>query len=227
MVVLAVLLFAVVAATTGYVVAGEATAQVDCPLHEWALTLRTDPLTTAATVITHLGGSVAMWTLALLACAVLLRRGAYADLLLVAGVGAASAVVVPVSKQLIGRSRPPVAGQLVEVGNPAFPSGHSVGSAAVVGVLAALFCLRTAHRVAGLIVAAVAVVFVLLVGLSRIYLGVHWPTDVLAGWALGGLLVAVGVAMRTRAGDAGADPDSSATAVGSGTADPAAWNTRH
>ncbi|MEV0107729.1 phosphatase PAP2 family protein [Nocardia sp. NPDC050799] len=226
MVVLAVLLFAVVAATTGYVVAGDATTQVDCPLHEWALTLRTDPLTPAATVITHLGGSVAMWTLALLVCAVLLRRGAYADLLLVAGVGAASAVLVPVSKQLIGRSRPPVAGQLVEVSNPAFPSGHSVGSAAVVGVLAALFCLRTAHRVARVIVAAVAAVFVLLVGLSRIYLGVHWPTDVLAGWALGGLLVAIGVAARTRAEDTPAGPDRSGTTIGSVTADPAVRNIR-
>ncbi|WP_433492910.1 phosphatase PAP2 family protein [Nocardia grenadensis] len=225
MVVLAVLLFAVAAATTGYVVAGDATTEVDCPLREWVLTLRTDPLTTAATVITHLGGSVAMWTLALLACAVLLRRGAYGDLLLVAGVGAASAVLVPVSKQLIGRSRPPVSGQLVEVSNQSFPSGHSVGSAAAVGVLAALFCLRTAHRVAGVIVAVTAAVFVLLVGLSRIYLGVHWPTDVLAGWALGGLLVAVGVAVRTRAEGTAAGADSSATAAGSGSADPAAWNT--
>lgn len=223
MVVLAVLLFAVVAATTGYVVAGDATTQVDCPLHEWVLTLRTGPLTTGATVITHLGGSVAMWTLALLACAVLLRRGAYADLLLVAGVGAASAVLVPVSKQLVGRPRPPVSGQLVEVNNPAFPSGHSVGSAAVVGVLAALFCLRTAHRVARVIVAVTAAVFVLLVGLSRIYLGVHWPTDVLAGWALGGLLVAVGVVVRSRAEGTAAGPDRSATAAM--TADPAVWNT--
>ncbi|WP_063057946.1 phosphatase PAP2 family protein [Nocardia sienata] len=226
MVVLAVLLFAVLAATTGYVVAGDATPQVDCPLHEWVLTLRTDPLTTAATVITHLGGSVAMWTLALLACAVLLRRGAYADLLLVAGVGAASAVLVPVSKQLIGRSRPPVAGQLVEVSNPAFPSGHSVGSAAVVGVLAVLFCMRTAHRVAGVIVAASAVVFVLLVGLSRIYLGVHWPTDVLAGWALGGLLIAVGVAVRAWAEGAAGCPDRPGTAAGSGIQDCSVRNTR-
>lgn len=226
MVVLAVLLFAVVAVTTGYVVAGDATAEVDRPLHEWVLTRRSDPVTTAATVITHLGGSVAMWTLALLACAVLLRRGAYADLLLVAGVGAASAVVVPVSKQLIGRPRPPVSGQLVEVSNPAFPSGHAVGSTAVVGVLAVLFCMRTAHRVAGRIVAAVAVVFVLLVGLSRIYLGVHWPTDVLAGWALGGLLVAVGVVVWTRVGGQAAEPHRSVTAAGSGTADRTAGNTR-
>ncbi|WP_327151611.1 phosphatase PAP2 family protein [Nocardia sp. NBC_01329] len=214
---LAVVLFAVFAATTGYVVVGDATVHIDRPMHDWVLTWRTETLTTAATVITHVGGSVVMWALALSACAVLAKRGAKADLLLVAGVGAASAILVPVAKQLIGRPRPPVADHLVEVSSPAFPSGHSVGSAAVVGVLAALFCMRTTHRLVGMIVAALAATFVVLVGLSRIYLGVHWPTDVLAGWTLGGLLVAVGVLIRTRAEDAGPPTDSPGSAVGSGT----------
>ncbi|WP_156426236.1 phosphatase PAP2 family protein [Nocardia jinanensis] len=222
---LAVVLFAVFAATTGYVVAGDATAHIDRPLHDWVLGRRAEPLTTAATVITHIGGSVVMWTLALLACAILLKRGAQADLLLVAGVGAASAMLVPAAKQLIGRARPPVAGHLVEVSSPAFPSGHSVGSAAIVGVLATLFCMRTAHRVAGVIVAALAATFIVAVGLSRVYLGVHWPTDVFAGWTLGALLIAVGVLIRTRAD--GPDPaEQPVTSAGSGTDTTVVWSAR-
>ncbi|NUP29603.1 MAG: phosphatase PAP2 family protein [Nocardia sp.] len=223
---LAVVLFAVFAATTGYVVAGDTTTDIDRPVHDWVLTWRDEPLTTAATAVTHLGGSVAMWTLALVACAFLLKRGAHADLLLVAGVGAASAIVVPVSKQLIGRHRPPVADRLVEVNNASFPSGHSVGSTAIVGVLAALFCLRTAHRVAAAIVAVLATAFVVLVGLSRIYLGVHWPTDVFAGWILGGLLIAVGVLIRTRAGDTDSPSNRPRSAAASGTVTTATGGTR-
>ncbi|MGW5381906.1 phosphatase PAP2 family protein [Nocardia sp. NPDC003963] len=223
---LAVVLCAVFAATTGYVVAGDATTRIDRPIHDWMLSLRAEPFTTAATVVTHLGGSVAMWTLALLACAVLLKRGAQADLLLVAGVGAASAVLVPVSKQLVGRPRPPVADQLVAVSDPSFPSGHSAGSAAVVGVLATLFCMRTAHRIAGAIVAVLAATFVVLVGLSRIYLGVHWPTDVLAGWMLGSFLVAVGVVIRTRAEQPDRPPVRPGPTAGPGRDADAEWHTR-
>ncbi|WP_328394915.1 phosphatase PAP2 family protein [Nocardia sp. NBC_00416] len=201
MVVLAVMLFAVATATTVFVVAGGATARVDRPVHDWVLTWRDEPLTTAATVITHLGGSAAMWLLAILVCAILLKRGARADLLLVAGVGAASAILVPVSKQLIGRARPPAADRLVEVGESAFPSGHSLGSAAVVGVVAVLFWMRSRHRILRWAVAVLAAVFVTLVGLSRIYLGVHWPTDVLAGWTLGGLLIVLGLLARRRIAD--------------------------
>lgn len=223
---LAVVLFAVFAATIGYVVAGDATARIDRPVYDWVLTWRNEPLTTAATVTTQIGGSVVMWALALSACALLAKRGAQADLLLVAGVGVASAVLVPVAKQVIDRPRPAVADHLVEVSSPAFPSGHSAGSAAVVGVLATVFCMRTTHRVVGVLVASFGVAFVVLVGLSRVYLGVHWPTDVLAGWTLGGLLVVVGVLMRTRV----ADPDLSAPigpAAGSGPEADDAWSARY
>ncbi|MEU4311636.1 phosphatase PAP2 family protein [Nocardia sp. NPDC024068] len=229
MVVLAAALFAVFAVTTGFAVAGAALPGVDRPIHAEVLGWRSEPLTTAATAITHAGGSVAMWVLALLVCGWLLRRGDTADLALVAGVGAASAVLVPVTKHLIGRQRPPAADRLVTVADLSFPSGHSTGSAAVVGVLATVCWIRMHRRVVARVVAVLAAVFVILVGLSRVYLGVHWPTDVLAGWALGGLLVVLGVLVQMRSRRARAargrhrEPDHPATDAG-GARPAATWS---
>ncbi|WP_280401648.1 phosphatase PAP2 family protein [Nocardia carnea] len=205
MVLVAVLLVAGFATLTWSVLAGVA-AGLDRPVHERFHGLREEPLTTGAVVITHAGGSAVMWVLAIVACGWLLRRGRRADAALVAGVGAASALLVPVTKNVIGRDRPPMADRLVTVDSPAFPSGHSTGVAAVVGVLAALCFLRLRHRVAAWTTVVLAAVFVALVGLTRVYLGVHWPTDVLAGWSLGGLLVVLGVLVHRRMGRA-APPD--------------------
>lgn len=199
-VLLALVLFTVVAALTGAVVSGTASARVDRPVHEWVLGWRGEPLTTIATVVTHAGGSVAMWVLAILTCAYLLRRGRVADFALVAGVGAASAVLVRVSKHVVGRQRPPVADRLVTVGELAYPSGHSLGSAAVIGVLATLCWAHAGHRTATRVAVTAAMVFVVLVGLSRIYLGVHWTTDVLAGWSAGALLIVLGLLLRAGVG---------------------------
>ena len=88
-------------------------------------------------------------------------------------------------KALFGRERPDVALRAVEAMNPSFPSGHAMLSAAVfltLGVLSAHYVGR--KRVKAYVVAA-ALTATLLVGVTRVYLGVHWPSDVLAGWALG------------------------------------------
>jgi len=88
-------------------------------------------------------------------------------------------------KALFDRERPEAALRAVEVMNPSFPSGHAMLSAVVfltIGVLSAHFAQRTQVKV---YVVAAAITVALLIGLTRIYLGVHWPSDVLAGWSLG------------------------------------------
>ena len=89
-------------------------------------------------------------------------------------------------KTAFGRARPEVVDHLVVVVSPSFPSGHALLSAAVYLMLAALpeqgVTPRMRHGLFG-----VAVLLTLLIGISRVYLGVHWPTDVLGGWIIGSL----------------------------------------
>lgn len=66
-----------------------------------------------------------------------------------------------------------------------FPSGHSLSSFCFYGILAALLTARMENRALKILVWTLAVVLILLIGLSRVYLGVHYPSDVLAGFAVG------------------------------------------
>jgi undecaprenyl-diphosphatase len=115
-------------------------------------------------------------------------------------VGAGVALMSPTLKWLFHRPRPDPALRLVEVGNYSFPSGHSLGSAGVyvaIAVIVAVVVPR--YRVVS---AAACLVLVGAVGLSRVYLRVHYPSDVIGGWALG-VVWALGIARVLRVGAAG------------------------
>jgi membrane-associated phospholipid phosphatase len=97
--------------------------------------------------------------------------------------------VAAMVKALVGRARPPIALRLVTETESSFPSGHATDSAALfltVGLVVAAVVLR--RPLARLLVVGLAGAAALAVGLSRLVLGVHWPTDVLAGWGLGALV---------------------------------------
>lgn len=113
----------------------------------------------------------------------MLRRRREAFLVVVAAAGGTA--LSNGLKALFDRERPEAALRAVEVMNPSFPSGHAMLSAVVfltIGVLSAHFAQRTRVKV---YVVAAAITAALLIGLTRVYLGVHWPSDVLAGWSLG------------------------------------------
>ncbi len=93
-------------------------------------------------------------------------------------------------KQIVGRPRPPAPQMLVHAGGPAFPSGHATLTVAFYGMLALLLARGRPPRQRNAIW-IVATLIALAVGASRLYLGVHWLTDVLAGYALGGLWLCV------------------------------------
>jgi undecaprenyl-diphosphatase len=91
-----------------------------------------------------------------------------------------------IAKAAFGRARPPIAIQETHVSSPAFPSGHAADAAAfflaAAFVLALVVARRRRRQVALIVIGAMCA---WLVGLSRLVLAVHWPSDVVAGWALG------------------------------------------
>jgi len=89
-------------------------------------------------------------------------------------------------KATYARTRPDVVEKLVGVHSPSFPSGHAMNSAVVYLTLAVLIARTTTHRTVRLYLIASAISLTFVIGFSRVYLGVHWPTDVLDGWCVGG-----------------------------------------
>lgn len=89
-------------------------------------------------------------------------------------------------KQLYQRERPDIVPYLSTVYTHSFPSGHSMLSAAIYLTLGALLARTVQDRAARIYCVLAASLVTVLVGVSRVYLGVHFPTDVLAGWAAGG-----------------------------------------
>lgn len=88
-------------------------------------------------------------------------------------------------KELIDRARPDLVPHATTVYTASFPSGHSMHSASVYLTLAALLARVQTRRRQKTFVLGFAIITILMIGVSRIYLGVHWPTDVLAGWTAG------------------------------------------
>ena len=110
----------------------------------------------------------------------------------------ALALVYPVTqgavqlvKVIVERPRPETTGTLAEAHGFSFPSAHSATSAAVYATIAFILIRASRHGHSRIAVAALAGALVLAVGLSRVLLGAHYPTDVLAGWTFGALLASL------------------------------------
>ena len=107
-------------------------------------------------------------------------------------------------KWAYARPRPELVPHGAEVYTASFPSGHSMMSAIVYLTLGALLARTQSDQGVKVYILSVAVILTVLVGTSRVYLGVHWPTDVLAGWALGGVWALVVLAGDALAAGEGA-----------------------
>lgn len=151
-------------------------------------------LDSAMIVLTDFGGvlAITLMTAAMVTFMWKKRMFSRAAVLLLSMGGIATAVTL--LKLIIARERPSDVGSIISEASFSFPSGHSMGSMGL-AVAVVLLMWPTRWRV---VVLAAAVLYVLTIGFSRLYLGVHYPTDVLAGWLLGaGWVTAVYVIFKS------------------------------
>jgi len=139
----------------------------------------------AVTDLTALGGIAVLVAVTTLVCGFLfIRRRGIAAMFIVTTL-AGGIALSQVLKRFFGRERPPVEFQATEAVNASFPSGHAMLSAVVYLTIGAIVARALPQRRLKTYVMVMAVLLTGIIGLSRIYLGVHWASDVMAGWCVG------------------------------------------
>lgn len=175
----ALICFALIA----YFVTADCTAGFDHPVREWIYGLRGPVQNALLITITYLGNWQSITLLALVLLALPKTRREIG--LPFAGVSIASTIIYKLVKECFQRPRPDLAVRIIEQGGYSFPSGHSMNGLVCFGILIYLlrrYCKdrKTADRLTALLV-----VLIIAIGFSRVYVGVHFPTDILGGWSLG------------------------------------------
>jgi membrane-associated phospholipid phosphatase len=171
---LAVGLSAIAAQVYDNVTDADGVAGLDKPLLAFMLGIRTPWLNAAATAYTDIAGVVIMPIIAVVTMLFLaVRRRSWTPIILVVAAGGGSLLLTIAGKDIIGRARPDLADAVPPYEtSPSFPSGHTLNATQVLSI-------------------TVAVVFAVTVGASRVYLGHHWFTDVLAAFFLSGAWLAL------------------------------------
>ncbi|HXI12710.1 MAG TPA: phosphatase PAP2 family protein [Thermoanaerobaculia bacterium] len=161
--------------------------EVDTTAHSWAKEYRSGPATLFFTLFTVVGGPSGLAVILLLTTLLLCwrRRFRWAAYLTITALG--GGVLNLALKLHFARARPDLSIALRHAGGFSFPSGHAMGSMAVFAALAyiAIRAFPTPRERSASF--AIAASVILTVGLSRIYLGVHWLSDIGAGFAAGGI----------------------------------------
>jgi undecaprenyl-diphosphatase len=144
-------------------------------------------LKSAAIDITALGGVTVLTLITMLVVGFLIADRKRSTALFVAAAVASGALLNSALKGFFFRPRPELVPHLVQVSSASFPSGHAMNSAMVYLTLAALLARSQARASVRLYLLGTALTLTLLVGATRVYLGVHWPSDVIAGWSIGAM----------------------------------------
>jgi membrane-associated phospholipid phosphatase len=155
--------------------------------------------------LSHHMGTFRFWAIvAVLAIAWNWRRGDRAEAWLWLALSLSTLALIDGLKPLVGRARPDLWPRIIIETGCSFPSGHALAAATLYPLLARSLARARPDRAA----AAYAFGFglALFVSFGRLYLGVHWPTDVLGGWALAAAQTMVALRLRARKGPAPPSP---------------------
>lgn len=175
------------------VVDADGVAALDQPALDLAVSLREGWVDAVVTGYTHIGGPIGMPLLAVAIMVLLaVRRRSWTPVILLPAAAFGSLLMTVAGKDAIGRLRPPVGLAVPPYeSSPSFPSGHSLNAVVIAGIVAYLLVLRQDRKRTRILTVTLAVVFAVTMGLSRVYLGHHWLTDVLVAWTLGVAWLAV------------------------------------
>ncbi len=135
--------------------------------------------------ITALGGVTVLAIVTALATGYLMARRRTAMGLFVAGAIVSGGAMSTLLKLIFARQRPDLVPHLIDVRSLSFPSGHAMNSAIVYLTLGALLARVEKRASVRVYLLSAAITLTLIIGFSRVYLGVHWPSDVIAGWCVG------------------------------------------
>jgi len=157
-------------------------------LDQWALEslhLGGHPhLASIAKIITHLGDGMFLILISTALLILLIRKKDYRKAILWLFLVTSTFLISLSLKQFFGRARPDEIYHLIHAGSPALPSGHALRSTVVyivgVQIICSVFQIRKGRK----LLYSAAIILVAFIGLSRIFLGVHWMTDVLAAWLI-------------------------------------------
>lgn len=175
----------------------EGIAGLDGPVSRAIVSLRTPAMDTWVIRYTDLGGPATMpWLTLAVTVVVAAWLRSRRPLLITAMASGGSLAMTVVGKAVVDRVRPPLSLAVPPYETtPSFPSGHALNSWVVAGALVYLVLPHLHRRWLRGLVLATGMTFAVAMGLSRVYLGHHWLTDVLVAWTLGtGWLAVVGVA---------------------------------
>lgn len=137
--------------------------------------------------LTALGGIIVLTLVTAIVAGFLMLRKMWGAMWLLLAATIGGAIVSGLLKHFVDRARPDIVPHRSHIMTTSFPSGHSMLSAVVYLTLGSLLARFTRDPRLRLYFLAVACVLSVLVGISRVYMGVHWPTDVFAGWTAGGV----------------------------------------
>jgi membrane-associated phospholipid phosphatase len=162
------------------------TASFDVPIVRYIAEHRVGCLTASMRIITDLGSDVVLMIMVLAAGLILRRQtSSWRPLLVLLAVAVGAMELEKVIKPIVARPRPPTAWRVFHENEWSFPSGHATHSAAVYGSVAYFAThIRALGRRARGVVWVTAIGACFLIGISRVYLGAHWPTDMIGGWIL-------------------------------------------
>ncbi len=169
------------------VVDADGVAGLDRPVLRFMVSARTDLGERIVSAYTWVGGPVVMPIVVLiLAAALSIAWRQWTPVILILVTMAGSLTLTVLGKAFVGRTRPPFADAVPPLEDSAsFPSGHALNSVALAGIVSYLLLRRLARVWARVLTIVLAAAFAVTMGLSRVYLGHHWLTDVLVAWALG------------------------------------------